>query len=98
MHPGDVEQPTKLTVGMLGVDFTIDHGAYRIAKIYDGAPWDVDAHNPLNQPGLNVKEGAYLLAVNRVPLDTTKNPWAAFRGLAGCDVTLTMSEKPTVDA
>jgi tricorn protease len=97
-RPGDVEQPRACSVGMLGVDFTLDQAAYRIAKIYEGAPWEVDARNPLRQPGINVKEGTYLLAVNHVPLDTTKDPWAAFLGLAGRAATLTVSTKPTIDA
>ena len=41
--------------------------------------------------------GDYLLAVNGVPVDTSKDPWAAFRGLAGRTVTLTVSDDPTWD-
>ena len=33
-------------------------------------------------PGVNVKEGDYVLAVNGRPLDTQESPWAAFAGLA----------------
>ena len=51
-------------------------------SIYKGAPWDTDARGPLSQPGVKVKEGDYLLGVNGVPLDTTKDPCAAFLGLA----------------
>ena len=36
----------------------------------------------LSQPGVDVKTGDYLLAVNGVALDTAKDPWAAFQGLA----------------
>ncbi len=41
-----------------------------------------------------VHEGDYLLAVNGVPLDTAQDPWAAFQGLAGKVVTLTVSRVP----
>ena len=54
--------------------------------------------SPLPQPGLtNVKEGDYLLAVNGEPLDADEDPWAAFQGLAGQAVFLTVNDKPTLD-
>jgi tricorn protease len=87
--------------GMLGVDFSVDRGAYQIRKIYDSAASDITvpdpAGNPLRQPGIDVKEGDYLLAVNGKPLDTKQDPWAAFLGLAGKDVTLTVSRRPVLD-
>jgi tricorn protease len=94
---GDTEPQPSVSVGMLGCDFELSDGAYRIAKIYKGAAWDVDARGPLSQPGVNVKEGDYLLAVNGVPVDTNKDPWAAFQGMADRVVTITVSSKPTLD-
>ncbi|MHC4099659.1 MAG: PDZ domain-containing protein [Planctomycetota bacterium] len=94
---GDVEDQPSETVGMLGVDWALADGAYRIKGICEGAPWDVDARNPLREPGVDVKEGDYLLAVNGVPVDTAKDPWAAFVGLAGRTITITVSEKPLID-
>ena len=94
---GSSDRGPRMSVGMLGVDFELADGAYRIAKIYEGGPWDVDARGPLSQPGVDVKEGDYLLAVNRVPVDASKDPWAAFQSLAGQVVTLTVSEKPELD-
>ena len=41
--------------------------------------------SPLDEPGVNVKEGDYVLAVNGVPLDTKADPWAAFQGLGRQD-------------
>ncbi len=95
---GDVEREPRVAVGLLGCDYTFENGAYRIAKIYEGAAWDVDARSPLRVAGNEVKEGEYLLAVNGVPLDASRDPWAALAGLQGRSVTLTVSEKPTMDA
>jgi len=91
---GDNETPPQLPTGLLGCDFALDNGAYRISRILEGGPWDVDGRGPLSQPGVDVKEGDYLLAVNGVPLDTDKDPWAAFLGKAGQTVRLTVSEEP----
>ncbi len=94
---GDVEQAPSTTVGLMGCDFELHDGAYRIAKIYQGAPWDMDARGFLGQPGVDIKVGDYVLAVNGVPVETDRDPWAAFQGLAGSTVTITVSEKPTID-
>lgn len=94
---GDTEQEPSISVGMLGCDFALGGGVYRIAKILEGGPWDLDARSPLRCPGHVVKEGEYLLAVNGTPLDASKDPWAAFAGLADRSVTLTVSEKPALD-
>jgi tricorn protease len=94
---GDVETPAQRQVGLLGVDWSLENGAYRIARILDGAVWDNEVRSPLRQPGVDVKEGDYILAVNGVPLDTTKDPWASFQGLAGKTVQLTVNDKPTLD-
>jgi tricorn protease len=87
---------------MLGCDYELHQysptgQAYRISRIYEGAPWDYDARGPLSQPGVKVKEGDYLLAVNGTPLDTRKDPWASFIGLSGRVTKLTISAKPQLD-
>ena len=92
---GDLEIPARLGTGLLGADFTLENGAFRIKKILRGADWDAQVRGPLAQPGLKVKEGDYLFAVNRIPLDTRQDPWAAFQGLAGKTVLLTVNDKPS---
>ena len=94
---GESGSEPSTSVGMLGCDFELHDGAYRIQHIIQGGPWDLDAKGPLSQPGLQAREGDYLLAVNGVPVDTSRDPWAAFVGLAGKTVTLTVSDQPTYD-
>ncbi len=94
---GDVGEEPHRSVGLLGCDFALEQGAFRIARIHEGPPWDADARGPLSQPGLDVKEGDFLLAVNGVPLDAAQDPWAAFQGLAEKVVTLTVGERPSLD-
>jgi tricorn protease len=92
---GDVEKPAQRGVGLLGVDWALENGAYRIAHIAEGASWDADARSPLRDPGVNVKEGDYVLAVNGVPLRTDQDPLAAFQGLADKTVLLTVNGTPS---
>ncbi|HKQ38692.1 MAG TPA: PDZ domain-containing protein [Verrucomicrobiae bacterium] len=91
---GDTEKAEDRGVGYLGVDFAFENGAYRIKKIVEAATWD-DVRSPLRQPGVDVKEGDYLLAVNGLPLDVTLEPWAAFQGLADKPVMITVNDKAT---
>jgi tricorn protease len=84
-------------IGMLGVDFEFVNGAYRIKRIYDSGPADTFGRNPLRRGGDWVKEGDYLLAVNGKAMDPHKDPWAAFTGVAGKDVVLTVSSRPVLD-
>jgi tricorn protease len=93
---GDIEKGAERGVGLLGIDFTLENGAYRIHRILDGAAYDSEARSPLAQPGVNVKEGDYLLAVDRTPVDVSKAPWAAFAGLAKKTVLLTVNAQPTM--
>ena len=91
---GDVEEAWVRGVGYLGCDFTLEQGAYRIARILEAAPWDA-SRSPLRQPGVKVAEGDWLLAVNGRALDVAEDPWAAFQGLAERAVVLTVNSKPT---
>lgn len=96
---GDAPGPqTVPEVGYLGVDFVLEKGAYRIKRIPEGAPWDPEGRGPLSKPGVDVRVGDYLLAVDDKRLDPALAPWAAFEGWAGKPVSLTVSARPTLDA
>jgi tricorn protease len=94
---GDEETAESRGVGLLGVDWSLENGAYRIHRIVEGAPFDSEVRSPLRQPGVDVSEGDYLLAVNGTPVDTSRDPWAAFQGLAGETVELTVNGTPTME-
>jgi len=98
---GDVEDQPLESVGMLGADFELatedGEEAYRISKLYSGAPWDTDARNPLDLHGVDIEEGVYLTHVNGSPVDTDEDPWAAFVGTAGQETTLTFADALTGD-
>ena len=64
MRGGDGPETKRIPVGLLGADYKVENGRYRFARIYDGENWNPQLHAPLTQPGVNVAEGEYLLAVN----------------------------------
>ena len=94
---GDTEEVEFRGVGLLGIDWALDNGAYSVAKIIDGAPWDSEARSPLSMPGVDVSEGDYILAVNGTPIDTSNDPWASFQGMANEVVELTVNDRPAME-
>jgi tricorn protease len=70
--------------GLLGADFVVDGGRYRFAKVYGGLNWNPELRSPLTEPGVDVKAGEYLIAVNGRDLKAPENLYAPLR-----------SERPT---
>jgi tricorn protease len=92
---GDLEQTPRQPVGYLGIDWQADGNYYKIKKIYEGAPWDAEVRSPFNKPGIPVKAGDYLLAVNGVPITTASEPYSAFKDLANQAVEITYNSIPS---
>jgi tricorn protease len=88
-----------VTEGLLGVDYELDAatGAYRFKKIYPGENWEPQSRSPLTEPGLNVKEGDYLLAINGRPLKAPQSPDELLVNTAGETTAITVNSKPTLD-
>jgi tricorn protease len=84
------ERPESVPVGMLGADVVREGNAYRIATIYRGDPAD-ETRAPLDAPDLDVKEGEYILAVNRRPFAADRPFAAAFENTAGKQVLLSIA-------
>jgi tricorn protease len=89
-HP---EIPT-VKVGLLGADYVIDSGRYRFARIFDGENWNPQLHAPLTQPGVNVKEGEYLLAVNGRELTAQDEIYSFFQETADQQTVLKVGPHP----
>jgi tricorn protease len=90
---GDYPDLHPVNVGLLGVDFELDaaSGRYRFKKIYRGENWASDLRSPLTEPGVNVSEGDYLLAVNGRALRIPQNPYELFVNTADQSITLTIN-------
>ncbi|MBE0651082.1 MAG: PD40 domain-containing protein [Bacteroidales bacterium] len=80
--------------GVLGVDFGLKDGHYYFKKIYPGDNSREGYESPLMQPGVNVKTGDYLLAVNGHELKAPMNPYSLFVNTVGQQTTLTVADSP----
>jgi len=96
---GDQPDLHPINVGLLGVDYEVDAatGLYRFKKIYPGQNWTPDTRSPLTEPGVNVKEGDYLLAINGRPLHAPHTPQELMINTANETTAITVNSKPTED-
>jgi len=95
---GDRDDPiVKVGTGMLGVDFGLDAASsrYFFARIYRGDNTREAYRSPLTQPGLQVAEGNFLLAVDGHELNAGTDPDALLLGKADQSVRLTVADSPT---
>jgi tricorn protease len=96
---GEYPDVRAVNVGLLGADYEVDaaSGMYRIKKIFAGENWDAHSRSPLTEPGVNVKEGDYLVAINGRALHAPQTPDELLTNTANEVVTLTVNSKPTAD-
>ena len=87
----DVKQ---VNVGLLGADYAIEHDRYRFAKVYFGENWNPGLRAPLTEPGVNVTQGEYLLAVDGRELHGTDDVYSFFIERAGKAVQLKVGGDP----
>ncbi len=92
---GDRPKVTGPRGGLLGCDFTVEDGRYKISRIYRGENYNPELRAPLTQPGARVKEGEFLLAIDGTDLKGTDSVYQLLEGTAGKSITLRVG--PTAD-
>jgi tricorn protease len=85
---GTIPHPHHVAGGLLGADYEIVDGRYRIAHIYTGEHWNPQAHAPLAEPGVKVKEGDFILAVGGQELSGSDDIQRLLEGTAGTQIVL----------
>jgi tricorn protease len=94
---GDMPEVPPSPGGLLGADFAVDAGRYRIQRIYDNESWNPDLKAPLAAPGVNVAVGDYVLAVNGEELRAPDNLYRLLDGTANRQTVLTVNSRPTLE-
>ncbi len=96
VRPGDNPEVPRVGVGLLGCDFALDadSGRYRLVNILTERDWNSSTPTPLAGPGIDVREGDYLLAVDGRELRAPVNPYSLFEDKVGKQVVLTVAGRP----
>jgi tricorn protease len=92
---GNIPQARAVPGGLLGADYEILDGRYRLKKIYTGESWNPQLRAPLAEPGLNVSAGDYLLAVNGQDLKGDDDISRLLENTADKSVTLRVGADPS---
>jgi len=91
---GDLPEVKPVKVGLLGADYAVENGRYRFVRVYNGENWNPELRAPLTQPGVNVKEGEYLIAVNGREVKAPEEIYKFFEATAGRQVTIKVGPSP----
>jgi tricorn protease len=94
---GDELHGERVATGLLGVDFGVDSqaGRYFFRTIYAGDNTHEEYRSPLTEPGIDVKQGDFLLAVNGRELRYPTDPDSLFINTLKGTVTITVADDAT---
>ncbi len=94
LQPGDpwLPIPRNIPNAYLGVDYAVEGDNVKLAKIFRGLSFDESSRAPLNEPGENIKDGSYLLAIDGHKVDSHVNPQSLLVNKVGRTVMLTIAD------
>jgi tricorn protease len=87
-------QVKRVDNGLLGAEIVPDSGYFRIRHIFPGENWHDAFRSPLTEPGVKVREGEYILAVDGVSTKGLDNFYRLLENKARRVVTLLVNGKP----
>ena len=96
---GDGEQlytPKEISGGLLGADYILNNDRYQFSKVYGGLNWNPELKAPLLGPGIDVKAGEYLLAVQGKDLKASDNIYQYFENTADKIIEITIGPNPNL--
>ncbi|WP_243320276.1 S41 family peptidase [Geothrix sp. SG200] len=95
---GDQFLPERAKVGLPGARFELDvkAGRYKLAHIYRGHNEEPKYRSPLTEPGVDAREGDYILAIDGTELKADDSPYRLLRNKT-FPVTLTLNAKPSLE-
>ncbi len=99
VNPGEYPKPERIDMGLLGAELSRDEktGFYRIDKILPGAPYSDELRSPLTEPGMDIKEGDYITAIDGVSTASVDNIYRLLIGKAGVLTELGINSKASAD-
>lgn len=95
INPGELERAKRVSLGLLGAEISRDKsGFFRLEKILPGASWNEKLRSPLTEPGIEAKEGEFIVAIDGVATNTVKDMYALLVGKANVPTEITLNTKP----
>ncbi len=96
VNPGQIKSAPRVSMGLLGAELSRGkNGYYKIDKILPGAVYSESLRSPLTEPGMNINEGDYIIAIDGVPTSSTDNIYSLLIGKADVLTELTVNSSAT---
>ena len=94
--PSDYPKPERIPMGLLGAELSRVKDGFRIDRILQGATYRPELRSPLQEPGLGVKAGDVITAIDGVSLKDVDNIYKLLVGKADVLTELTVGGKKVV--
>lgn len=95
VNSGKKPEPERIKLGLLGAKISKhSSGYFQIDQILDGTSWNHDIRSPLQEVGVNLAKGNFILAVDGKDLKSINDIFSTLIGKAGKTVELVVNSKP----
>ncbi|MFP4846567.1 PDZ domain-containing protein [Winogradskyella sp. PE311] len=91
---GDYPDVERSRTGLLGSDLIVNNGRWQIKRIYTTENWNPGLSGPLDAPGLNIKEGHYIVGINGKEIKGDDNFYKHLDGYSGKQTILHLNDSP----
>lgn len=92
---GEMDKPKRIQTGLLGAEISRDKsGFFKLEKILPGASWSKDLRSPLTEPGIEAKEGEFVVAIDGIPTNSVKDMYQLLVGKADVPTELMLNSRP----
>ncbi len=97
VNPGETPRASTVDLGLLGSEVSRDKsGFFKIEKILKGESWDKKLRSPLREPGIDVKEGEFVVGIDGIATNSVNDMYALLVGKAGVPTELSINNKPSL--
>ncbi len=95
VNSGDKPKADRIAIGLLGAKISKDKSGYfQIDKILEGANWEKELRSPLEEPGVNVKEGDFIIAIDGRSVKDINDIYQLLLYKPDKEILLTINDKP----
>lgn len=94
---GDYPKTGKHKTGLPGADLVKDQGYWKIKRIFTTESWNPELSSPLDEPGLTIKEGYYLVGIDGRELTADDNPYEFLEGTLRKQTIIHLNSSPAFD-
>ncbi len=98
LSPGDGRDISPKQAGaFLGIDVAPEAGGLKITKILRGDGFSTDERSPLLEPGLNVKEGLFIVELAGQPVSAKTDYLSLLVGRSGRTISMKINDRPALE-